>query len=129
MSKGLIEVTAPLGGDRRPSVLIVDDDENVRQVLRLLFEFEDFDVAGEACSGVEAVPLALKYDPDFIILDFLLPGMAGDKTASLMRTLVPQARIIAFSAILAEKPAWADSYLNKDRITEIAPLLTSVMSR
>jgi DNA-binding NarL/FixJ family response regulator len=113
---------------RNPSVLIVDDDEEIRHALRLLFELEDFDVRGEASNGPEAVALAIKHEPEFIILDYLMPGMKGDETAGLLRTLVPRARIVAFSAILDSKPGWADAFLNKERISEIAPLLTSVMA-
>jgi CheY-like chemotaxis protein len=115
-----------LPSDVRAQVLLVDDDPEIRHVLRLLFEFEDFQVT-EASSGAEAVARAVKDDPDFIVLDYKMPGMMGDKTAAALRSLVPQARIVAFSAILQEKPAWADAFLNKDRIGEIAPLLTKLV--
>jgi CheY-like chemotaxis protein len=113
--------------DDRALVLIVDDDAEIRHVLRLLFEFEDFDVT-EASTGTEAVARALKDNPDVIVLDYKMPGMMGDKTAEVLRSLVPEVRIVAFSAVLQEKPAWADAYLNKDRIGEIAPLLAKLVS-
>jgi DNA-binding NarL/FixJ family response regulator len=114
--------------DRNPSsVLIVDDDAELRWVLRLLFEFEDFEIAGEASNGVEGIALALKHEPDFIVLDYAMSGMNGDKTAQILRKLVPDTRIVAFSAVLHEKPMWADAFLNKDRISQIAPLLVSLV--
>lgn len=106
------------------TVLIVDDDEQVRHTLRLLFEFGDFTVVGEADSGIAAVPLALKHRPAFIVLDYLMPGMTGEKTAEIIRGIAPGSRIVAFSAILDEKPAWADAYLNKDRVAQVVPLLS-----
>jgi CheY-like chemotaxis protein len=108
-------------------VLIVDDDENIRYALRLLFEFEDFQVT-EAASGPEAVARALRDDPGFVVLDYMMPGMTGEKTAGLLRSVVPDARIVAFSAILDDKPVWADAFLNKERISEIAPLLTNLVA-
>lgn len=84
---------------------------------------EGFEVVGEASNGVEAVPMALGSQPAVVILDYLMPGRRGDVTASLLRSIVPDAKIVAFSAVLDSKPEWSDSYLNKERISEIAPLL------
>jgi DNA-binding NtrC family response regulator len=97
----------------RRTVLIVDDDEEIRHVLRLLCEMD----------GVEAVPMALHQQPAFIILDYRMPGRNGDVTAEMIRSIAPDSKIVAFSAVLDSKPAWSDSYLNKERISEIAPLL------
>jgi CheY-like chemotaxis protein len=106
----------------RRTVLIVDDDEEIRHVLRLLCEMEGFAVS-EASNGVEAVPMALHQQPAFIILDYRMPGRNGDVTAEMIRSIAPDSKIVAFSAVLDSKPAWSDSYLNKERISEIAPLL------
>ena len=105
------------------TVLIVDDDEEIRHVLRLLFEAESMQVIGEAASAPEAVPLALNHQPDFVILDYRLPKMDGAGTAEILRAVVPGTKIVAFSAFLEGQPGWADAYLNKDRISELMPLL------
>lgn len=49
--------------------------------------------------------------------------MTGDKTATTLRAVAPEARIVAFSSALDRKPDWADAFLNKQHISEIAPLL------
>lgn len=105
------------------TVMIVDDDEEIRHVLRMVCEMEGFEVVGEAENGVEAVPLALHHQPAFVILDYLMPRLNGDDTAKLLRTMAPDAKIVAFSAVLEDKPEWSDSYLNKERISEVAPML------
>ena len=105
------------------TVLIVDDDEEIRHVLRLLCESEGLQVIGEAANGVVAVPMALKHQPDFVILDFMLPRLDGEGAAEILRAVAPKSKIVAFSAILDSQPVWADTYLNKDRITELMPLL------
>ena len=112
----------------RPSVLIVDDEDEIRHALRLLFEFEEFSVIGEASNGIEAISVARTHEPDFVVLDYLMPRMNGEATAELLRALIPQTRIVAFSAALERKPAWADAFLNKDRISDIAPLLTGLLT-
>ena len=109
-------------------VLIVDDDEEIRHVLRLMCETEGFEVVGEAGNGVEAVPLALKFQPDFVILDYLMPHLDGEGTATMLRAIAPDARIVAFSSVLDSKPAWSDSYLNKARVSEVAPLLERLIN-
>lgn len=107
------------------SVLIVDDDVEIRHVLRLLCETNDLEVVGEAQNGVEAVTIALREQPDFVILDYMMPRLDGEGTAEILRTIAPEAKIVAFSAVLEEKPEWADAYLNKERVSELMPLLRS----
>ncbi len=106
-----------------PTVLIVDDEEEIRHVLRILCETEGFEVVGEAGNGVEAVPLALKHQPDFVILDYLLPRLDGSGAAEILRTIAPESKIVAFSAILTEQPEWADAFLNKEMVGDLMPLL------
>ena len=122
MARGETLLTDPPARAAR-TVLIVDDDEEVRHVLRLMCELEGFEVVGEASNGVEAVPMALNTQPAVVILDYLMPRRRGDVTATLLRSLVPGTKIVAFSAVLDAQPAWSDSYLNKERISEIAPVL------
>jgi YesN/AraC family two-component response regulator len=107
------------------TVLIVDDDEEIRHVLRLLCEADNLAVVGEASNGAEAVPLALHHQPDFVILDYKLPKLDGEGAAEILRAVVPGTKIVAFSAFLETQPPWADAYLNKDRIAELMPLLRS----
>ena len=57
-------------------ILIVDDDENICELLRLYLEKDGFDtvVAGD---GEQAVEYAAKYSPDLILLDIMLPKLDG----------------------------------------------------
>ena len=109
-------------------VVIVDDDPSICHVLSLLFRHENFDVVGEAVNGHQAIALAREYQPDFIVLDYLMPTLNGASTANALRLLAPQSRIVAFSAALEKKPSWADAFLNKDRIGQIASLLDTLAS-
>jgi CheY-like chemotaxis protein len=111
----------------RNRVMIVDDDVEIRHVLRMMCELEGYDVVGEAASGVEAVAIAMHHQPALVILDFLMPRMNGEDTAKMLRTICPGIRIVAFSAVLEEKPSWSDSYLNKERISDVMPLLERLM--
>lgn len=114
----MVETDAPRG-----TILIVDDEEDIRRALRLMLEVESFEVVGEAGTGPEATIIAGEYQPQFIILDYRMPGMTGEETAGLLRRISPDSKIIAFSAFLEGEPEWADAYLDKDRINELTPLL------
>ena len=107
------------------TVLIVDDDEEIRHVLRLLCETNGLTVVGEAANGVEAVTIALRERPHFVILDYMMPRLDGEGTAELLRSITPESKIVAFSAMLETQPPWADAFLNKERVAELAPLLQS----
>ena len=110
-----------------PKVLIVDDNDDILHVLRLLFELEGFEVVGEAANGVEASVSAMKHQPDFIVLDYVMPRLDGEGAAEILRTITPDSKIVAFSAILDRQPPWADAYLNKERIGDLAPLLGTLI--
>jgi CheY-like chemotaxis protein len=112
-----------LDGDEGARVLIVDDEPDLRHALSLLVESHGFEIAGEAGSGREAIDIASQDPPDVIVLDYMMPEMDGSEAAERLRSIAPNAKIIAFSAILTDKPEWADAYLNKDRISQIASVI------
>ncbi len=109
------------------TVVIVDDDEDIRDALRLLFELEDFEVVGEASNGLDAIPLVLQERPQVIVIDYLMPLMNGATLAQVVRGISPDTKIVAFSAVLESEPAWADAYLSKERINDVAPLITALI--
>jgi DNA-binding response OmpR family regulator len=59
--------------ERRPSVLLVDDEPHIVDFLRLGFEYEGFAIV-VAADGQQALRTALAERPDVIILDVMLPG-------------------------------------------------------
>ena len=109
--------------DSPRTVLIVDDEADVRDVLRLHCELQGFPVVGEAADGGEAVLRVGELLPAFVILDFRMTDMDGDEAATRMRAIHPDVKIIAFSGVLSERPSWADDFLSKEEIAQITPLL------
>jgi DNA-binding NarL/FixJ family response regulator len=81
---------------RRPRVLIADDHEPVRYILRQVVETE-FDVAGEATNGREAVDAAVHVRPDVVLLDVSMPVMGGFEAARHLRATLPEVPIIFIS--------------------------------
>lgn len=54
-------------------------------------------MCGEAADGVDAIEKAIKLKPDLILLDLSMPRMNGLYLASVLKGLLPQVRIIAFT--------------------------------
>ena len=57
-------------------ILIVDDEEKIRELINKYLVNEGFDVI-EAADGYQALELAVSENPDLIVLDWLLPGISG----------------------------------------------------
>ena len=80
------------------SILIADDSDAIRSVLRTFLESrEGFEVCGEAVDGVDAIEKAKELNPDLIILDLAMPRMNGAAAASVLKRRMPKIPIILFT--------------------------------
>src|SRR6478672_2828543 len=57
-------------------ILVVDDEAEIRRSVRMILEYEGYDVL-EAASGPEGVAMAERESPDLVFLDIKMPGMDG----------------------------------------------------
>lgn len=57
-------------------VLVVDDDEMIRRLVRAVLEADEFEVA-EARDGEAALDLASRAEPSVVVLDVMMPGLDG----------------------------------------------------
>ena len=58
------------------NILVVDDEDKIRMVIREYAEFEGHEVT-EACDGMEAVEICRKQDFDVIVMDIMMPRLDG----------------------------------------------------
>lgn len=65
-------------------ILVVDDEDRIRRLLKLYLERESFEIH-EAKDGKEALDMALERDYDCILLDLMLPELDGISVASKLR--------------------------------------------
>lgn len=88
-----------------PRTLIVDDDDDIRLLIRLTIEAanQGLSVSGEAATGEEAIAQWQEDPPEIIVLDNRLPGMSGLEVAERILAEQPDQSIILFSAFLDEE--------------------------
>ena len=70
----------------RQTILVVDDDPNIAQLVRLYLEKEGFDVSIET-RGDEAVAAFQKNPPSLMLLDIMLPGLDGWQVCRAIRQI------------------------------------------
>ncbi len=84
---------------KRIRVLIADDHDTVRSIVRTLLAIEgDFEVVGEALNGREAVNLARIHRPDIVIMDMTMPTLDGISATREVLQFLPETKILIFSA-------------------------------
>jgi len=82
--------------DRKRKMLIVDDEEKIRALIRKYAEYEDYEVL-EAADGMAAVEMAKKHDPDMIIMDIMMPELDGFSACREIRK-IKQTPVLMLSA-------------------------------
>ena len=69
--------------DKKATVLVIDDEASILDVLRVLLQNEGFNVI-VASDGQSGLDLAKQHVPDVIILDVMMPKMSGYMVANLL---------------------------------------------
>jgi two-component system, NarL family, nitrate/nitrite response regulator NarL len=96
------DVTEPEGIDLI-RVLIVDDEPDLRILLRLQLGFEQgFEVVGEAADGREAIERCAELEPDVVVMDLLMPRMTGFEATARLREEQPGVGVVAYSAVAGD---------------------------
>jgi CheY-like chemotaxis protein len=84
-------------------LLIVDDDNDVREMLTLaLAGFSGIEVVGHATNGREAVEQAAELKPDVVVMDLLMPLMDGAEATVAIRKDDPDVMVVGFTAVESE---------------------------
>lgn len=68
----------------RKKILLADDEEDVRDIVRMFLEGEGYEVV-TAYDGLEALSMVETENPDLILLDVMMPVMSGIEVARRLR--------------------------------------------
>jgi DNA-binding NarL/FixJ family response regulator len=80
-------------------VLLVDDEEDIRRMLRIHLDRDDrFEVVGEATNGQEALDLCAEVKADVVVLDLRMPVLDGMAALPLLLEQCPDAEVAVYSA-------------------------------
>ena len=77
-------------------ILVVDDEENIREVMKEYAEFEGHQVS-EACDGMQAIEMVKNNDYDIIIMDVMMPRLDGYSACKEIRK-IKQIPVLMLSA-------------------------------
>jgi YesN/AraC family two-component response regulator len=99
-----------------PRALIVDDEEDMRLLVRAVIETANHGlfVSGEAANGDQALEQWRVHRPEVVVLDQRMPGMTGLQVAECILTENPEQSIILFSAYLDPETVAAADRLGID---------------
>jgi CheY-like chemotaxis protein len=108
-------------------ILIVEDDPNLRVVIRMVLERAGYEVA-EARHGVAALELIEKEPPDLVIADMRMPVMDGVELMGRMRSNSGTASlpIVLLSGLQVDDAAWRLANAVVAKPFEPADLLASI---
>jgi CheY-like chemotaxis protein len=81
----------------RPFVLIVDDDEVIRSLLRLTLPDEGYDLV-EAGDGEQALQISGARQPALVLLDWRMPGLSGAEVLGALKQTHPDVPVIVLTA-------------------------------
>lgn len=81
-------------------VMLVDDVDHVRRMLRNMLDLDGFIVVAEAASGAAAIGKIADADPDVVVIDYSMPDMDGIETARQIRAARPDQVMIMYTAYL-----------------------------
>jgi two-component system chemotaxis response regulator CheY len=101
-----------------PDVLIADDSEFMRNLLREILE-EDHNIVGEVENGVEAVEVYKDEKPDLVMMDIVMPIRDGIEATDEIKTTDANANVIMCTSVGQEEKmkeavkAGADGYITK----------------
>jgi two-component system response regulator RegX3 len=121
-------------GRERTTVLVIEDEESYRQALASGLALEGFDVL-LAADGPEGLRLFAEHEPDFVLLDVLLPGMLGIDVCRRIRS-TSSVPILMVSAVDSELDVvlglelGASGYVTKPfRLRELVARMHAILRR
>ena len=80
-----------------PTVLIIDDEPNIRRMVGALFGAEGYDVR-DASDGASGLLRAGESEPDVVLLDLMMPGeLDGMATLERLRAAIPDSPVVMMS--------------------------------
>ncbi len=95
----------------KPRILVADDEPVIADTLAIILNQSGFE-ARAVYSGEEAIQIATAFAPDMLVSDVIMAGLNGIETAILMRSLLPQIKVLLFSGQAASADLLAQARIS-----------------
>ncbi len=127
------EITATIKGEGR--ILLVDDEENIRSILKMQLEQLGYSIL-TAEDGVKGLDLYInnKDSIDLVLLDMIMPNMAGKETFLALKGVDPDIKVLLMSGFAQKEKT--DSIINEGvvgfiqkpfRLQELSRILSTIL--
>jgi len=102
-AQSILEEKSELLTGQGELILVVDDEDAIRQMTKLSLESSGYKVL-TANDGIEAVALYAQYKEDIsvVVTDMMMPTMDGTTTIRTLKRMNPQVKIIAVSGLTSQ---------------------------
>ena len=116
-------------------VVVVDDDADFLWLIRLSLQWEhDITVIGEAEEAETGVALALREQPDIVVMDLMMPRIDGFEATKQIKRSRPEVKVLAVTSLSLDNAirqemyrSGADAFLGKrDVATALVPAIRSL---
>ena len=81
------------------TVLLADDDDRFRALVRSMLEDDGYDVVAEAADAATVIALAESHDPEIVVVDLVLPGAQGLSTVRALCAARPTRPVLVLSSL------------------------------
>ena len=131
----VLKVSRRSGRNPVVRILIADDHDGTRSVLRVLLEGHNgWEICGEAATNSEALQKAIELKPDVLLKDWVMPGVSNLEVTAQIAKLLPETTIVLFSFYDIPqlegiaKAAGVNSVASKDLSSLIAAIESALRS-
>jgi DNA-binding NarL/FixJ family response regulator len=116
-------------------VVVIDDDADFLWLIRFSLQLEhDIAVIGEAEGGETGVALALREQPDIVVMDLMMPRIDGFEATKQIKRSRPAVKVLAVTSLSVDNAirqemyrSGADAFLGKrDVATALVPMIRSL---
>jgi len=108
------------------SVIVIDDDKDIVNIMSELLELNGMDVIGKGYNGLQGVQLFEKLHPDLVLLDIMMPQYDGLYALRKIREKDPIANVIIITGNLPESTKDEIESLNPTKIL-VKPIDVSIL--
>jgi DNA-binding NarL/FixJ family response regulator len=118
--------------EERMTMLIVDDNDGIRRLLRRTF-LQVADTIWECSNGSDALVLYSLHQPDVVLMDIRMLGMDGLAATKQIRKIDPSARVVVVTDYddedlrIAASEAGACGYALKQNMTDLPKMIRSLL--